>query len=62
VSTADQTLALQEDALTAAGCGKIFRDVMSGTTTERPGLSEALAYAGSATCWWCGSSTGWAGP
>ena len=45
VSTADQTLALQEDALTAAGCGKIFRDVMSGSTTERPGLSEALSYA-----------------
>lgn len=45
VSTADQTLALQEDALQQAGCEKIFRDVMSGSTTERPGLSEALAYA-----------------
>ena len=45
VSTADQTLALQDDALGRAGCEKIFHDVMSGSTTERPGLSEALAYA-----------------
>ncbi len=42
VSTAEQTLALQEDALQAAGCTTIFRDMMSGGTTERPGLSEAL--------------------
>lgn len=45
VSTADQTLALQDDALQQAGCEKVFRDVMSGRTTERPGLSEALEYA-----------------
>lgn len=45
VSTADQTVALQEDALKQAGCERIFRDVMSGSTTERPGLSEALEYA-----------------
>lgn len=44
VSTADQTMALQEDALQQAGCEKIFKDVMSGSTTERPGLSEALEY------------------
>jgi DNA invertase Pin-like site-specific DNA recombinase len=45
VSTADQTLALQEDALRQAGCDKIFRDVISGAAAERPGLAEALAYA-----------------
>lgn len=45
VSTTDQTLALQEDALHAAGCERIFKDVMSGSTTNRPGLSEALDYA-----------------
>ena len=45
VSTVEQTLALQEDALQQLGCEKIFRDVMSGSTTERPGLSEVLAYA-----------------
>ncbi len=45
VSTADQTLALQEDALHQAGCERVFRDVVSGAATERAGLSEALAYA-----------------
>ncbi|PSR24619.1 MAG: hypothetical protein C7B47_14405 [Sulfobacillus thermosulfidooxidans] len=45
VSTGDQTLALQEDALNAAGCGKLFRDVQSGRLPDRPGLQAALAYA-----------------
>jgi len=44
VSTADQTLALQQDALEKAGCTKIFNDVMSGAKAERKGLVEALAY------------------
>ncbi len=44
VSTAEQTLALQEDALRAAGCERIFTDTMSGAKADRPGLAEALAY------------------
>jgi len=44
VSTAEQTLALQEDALRAAGCEKLFTDTMSGAQAERPGLAAALAY------------------
>jgi len=44
VSTHDQNLALQEDALKNADCEEIFRDVSSGAKTERPGLEEALAY------------------
>src|SRR4051794_1757799 len=44
VSTADQTLNLQHDALTRAGCTKIFTDTASGTQAERKGLTEALAY------------------
>ena len=43
VSTADQTLALQEDALHAAGCERLYKDVISGSTTDRPGLTDALA-------------------
>jgi len=44
VSTADQTLALQQDALHQAGCERLFTDVLSGSTTERPGLADALDH------------------
>jgi DNA invertase Pin-like site-specific DNA recombinase len=44
VSTHDQTLNLQQDALTKAGCTKIFTDTASGAKTERIGLEEALNY------------------
>jgi predicted site-specific integrase-resolvase len=37
VSTADQNLALQRDALTEAGCQKMFTEQMSGAVTDRPG-------------------------
>ena len=42
VSTQDQNLTLQIDALTKAGCEKIFEDKVSGTRAERPGLAKAL--------------------
>ena len=42
VSTHDQNLALQEDALKHAGCDNIFTDQVSGAKTDRPGLQEAL--------------------
>src|SRR3989440_8462784 len=44
VSTQDQTLNLQKDALEKIGCSTIFTDTISGSTTERKGLDEALAY------------------
>src|SRR5256884_4110190 len=44
VSTSDQTLNLQKDALEKIGCTKIFTDIISGSTTERQGLDEALSY------------------
>ena len=44
VSTADQTLDLQKDALHQAGCSKIFTDTASGAKAERTGLDEALNY------------------
>jgi DNA invertase Pin-like site-specific DNA recombinase len=34
ISTHDQTLNLQRDALQKAGCTKIFTDTASGTKTE----------------------------
>jgi DNA invertase Pin-like site-specific DNA recombinase len=42
VSTQDQNLALQREALTQAGCQKIFEDQVSGVRAERPGLAKAL--------------------
>ena len=45
VSTDDQNLDLQRDALTAAGCEKVFADTASGAKAERPGLDDALAFA-----------------
>jgi hypothetical protein len=44
VSTQEQTLDLQKDALTKAGCEQIFTDTMSGAKAERPGLQEALTF------------------
>src|SRR6266566_543402 len=44
VSTADQTLNLQKDALEHIGCSEIFTDTISGSTTERQGLDAALSY------------------
>jgi len=44
VSTGDQNLDLQRDALTKVGCKKIFEDKISGARIERKGLSEALDY------------------
>ena len=44
VSTQDQNLHLQKDALTKAGCEKIFTDTISGSTQERKGLDEALNF------------------
>ncbi len=44
VSTHDQTLHLQKDALEKAGCEQIFTDTVSGTKAERKGLTEALNH------------------
>jgi DNA invertase Pin-like site-specific DNA recombinase len=44
VSTHEQNLSLQNDALTQIGCSKIFDDRVSGAKAERPGLQEAKAY------------------
>lgn len=45
VSTADQNMHLQQDALEKAGCERVFHDTASGAKDDRIGLSEALAYA-----------------
>ena len=45
ISTDDQNLALQHDALAAAGCEKVYEDRISGARAERPGLTLALEVA-----------------
>jgi DNA invertase Pin-like site-specific DNA recombinase len=44
VSTADQNLDLQLDALKQAGCERIFHDMISGAKAERPGLQDTLSH------------------
>ncbi len=42
VSTVEQSLALQEDALQNAGCEKIIVDKISGSIVSRPGLEKVI--------------------
>jgi DNA invertase Pin-like site-specific DNA recombinase len=44
VSALDQKLDAQLDALTYAGCAKIFSDRVSGATADRPGWAQLMAY------------------
>lgn len=54
VSTRQQNPDLQRDGLKRAGCEKIYDDVCSGRSTERPGLAKALeiSRAGDAFVVW----------
>jgi DNA invertase Pin-like site-specific DNA recombinase len=45
VSTGDQDVAGQTMRLKGAGAIKVFTDIKSGKTMDRPGLAELLAYA-----------------
>lgn len=54
VSSGDQSLALQLDALKAANCQRIFTDKQSGAVQDRDGLNQALAFVrtGDTLCVW----------
>ena len=57
VSTGEQDLQLQLDALKTAGCSDvdIYTDKASGSRANRPGLDNCLAALQPGdTCWWCG--------
>ena len=42
VSTQDQNLDLQHEALKQAGCEKLYEDKISGLRADKPGLEQAL--------------------
>ena len=42
ISTKEQHLRMQEDALKSAGCTEIYTDIASGSKSERPGLNKLL--------------------
>lgn len=44
VSTSGQDVALQVDALKAAGCERVFKETASGAARDRPELMKALDY------------------
>jgi len=54
VSLDTQSIDLQIDSLTAAGCEKIFNDTGSGSRSDRPGLNQVMEFAraGDAICVW----------
>ena len=62
VSITEQHLNLQRDALTQAGCDRIYTDTASGAKAERPGLAEALNYLRDGDCWPCESWSSWGDP
>jgi DNA invertase Pin-like site-specific DNA recombinase len=44
VSTLEQDLDLQTDALKRAGCEKLFTEKPGGARAARPGLDQSLAH------------------
>src|SRR4028119_619301 len=44
ISTGEQILDLQLDALKSAGCNKVYTETASGAKADRPVLDEVLSY------------------
>lgn len=44
VSTTDQSVDAQREALSAAGCSKVWTETASGATTSRPQLSDLFSH------------------
>jgi hypothetical protein len=59
VSTGDQNLDLQKNALIRAECEQIFEDTASGKNVRRPGLNVHCGDSARVMCWWSGNLIGW---
>ena len=61
VSTGEQDLQLQLDALKTAGCrdADIYTDKASGARSNRPGLDACVATLEPGVRWWCGGWIAW---
>ena len=62
VSTDLQTTDGQIDALNAAGCERVFEELMSGTRADRPSLPPPWNSPVRAMCWSSPGSTVWRDP
>ncbi len=62
VSTHDQNIDLQKDALLAAGCEKIFVDELSAPKLPVQDCNRQWIPSERGTSWWSGDWTVWAGP
>ena len=58
VSTQEQDLALQLDALQTAGCSRVFEEKASVRSVSGLPSRRRSTTCARATRWWCGSSTG----
>jgi hypothetical protein len=61
VSTDQQDHALQLDAVSGAGCERVFVETASGVRQDRPELASAMSKLGRAIFWSSGASAGWPG-
>lgn len=62
VSTTEQNLSLQTDALEQAGCEKVFYDQISGTKTSHRDLMKHLLIFDRGMFWWFGDWIAWPFP
>jgi DNA invertase Pin-like site-specific DNA recombinase len=59
VSTGDQNLDLQKNALVRAECELIFEDTASGKNASGPGLKQAIRRLDQVIRWWSGNWIVW---
>ncbi len=59
VSTQDQTMELQLDALAEVGCHRVFKERACGASDRRAELANLFDHVQPGDTLWCGVWTGW---